>query len=92
MDDWQEGDDAWEEHQRTSRMCPLVRLDLHASRELTFELGRWRHKHIFSISAAQMAAAGFYYWPLNPQDDTAMCFQCDLALDGWEPTDNPRYK
>lgn len=38
-----------------------------------------------------MAQAGFYYYPRDEQDDTAICFQCGLALDGWEPDDSPRW-
>lgn len=43
-----------------------------------------------------MAQAGFFYWPRSTshraaeRDDTSICFQCGLALDGWEEEDNPR--
>jgi hypothetical protein len=41
-----------------------------------------------------MSRAGFFYWPkLIPTkqvDDTGICFQCGLALDGWEAGDDPR--
>lgn len=40
-----------------------------------------------------MAKAGFFYWPKQDKDDdTAICVQCGLALDGWEPSDDPRYR
>lgn len=45
-----------------------------------------------------MAKAGFYYWPREAAtrresaDDTSLCFQCGLALDGWEPADDPRHE
>lgn len=40
-----------------------------------------------------MAKAGFFFWPkLESEDDTAVCVQCGLALDGWEPNDDPRYQ
>ena len=38
-----------------------------------------------------MAQARFYYYPRDEQDDTAVCFQCGLALDGWEVDDSPRW-
>lgn len=43
-----------------------------------------------------MSKAGFFFWPkLVPgakgsEDDTSVCFQCGLALDGWEEADDPR--
>lgn len=92
LDGWQPGDSPWEEHTRHSRMCSLVRLDLQASREMTFEIGKWRHRGVPGIGTAQMASAGFFFCPRDAADDTAVCFQCGLALDGWEPSDNPRYK
>lgn len=90
LDGWQETDVPWVEHVVHSPSCPLVNLGDQINRELTFTLGGWRHKS--SVSATNMSRAGFFYWPKleDPDDDTAICAQCGLALDGWEPEDDPR--
>ena len=38
-----------------------------------------------------MAEAGFYFTPSDASPDGAMCFMCSKSLDGWEPSDDPRY-
>lgn len=91
LDGWEETDIPWEEHKSHSPACPLVCLDDPQSRELTFTMGSWKHSG--SISASNMSKAGFFYWPKLEdidEDDTAVCVQCGLALDGWEPNDDPR--
>jgi hypothetical protein len=35
--------------------------------------------------------AGWIYTPTPEYDDMATCAYCDLALDGWEPSDKPLY-
>lgn len=103
LDGWEPADDAWAEHVRHSPACPLVTLDTEASRVATFahanvareSLGgapAWPHAHLPNLAAERMARAGFFFYPrvARGQDDTAVCFQCGLALDGWEPGDDPR--
>lgn len=36
-----------------------------------------------------MAEAGFYFTGSRSEPDSAMCFFCDKALDGWEEDDDP---
>lgn len=35
-----------------------------------------------------MAMAGFYFYPKEEEDDSTYCFQCGLALNGWEEGDD----
>lgn len=37
----------------------------------------------------QLVEAGWKYTPTADSDDMATCTYCSLALDGWEPKDNP---
>lgn len=37
----------------------------------------------------QMSRAGFTYNPAEDSADMVQCFHCGLALDGWEPHDDP---
>lgn len=92
LDGWEPADDPWEEHKSHSPTCPLANLSDPINRELTFTMGLWPHTK--SISASQMAKAGFFFWPRgeDEEDDTAICVQCGLALDGWEPNDDPWYR
>ena len=95
LDGWESGDEAWAEHVKHQPTCPLVRLDMESSRLATFGADLWPHHA--TIPMPKMARAGFFYWPkLLPTksqvDDTAVCFQCGLALDGWEPGDDPHHE
>jgi hypothetical protein len=36
-----------------------------------------------------MVDAGWKYTPAPEYDDMATCAYCELALDGWEPSDKP---
>lgn len=38
-----------------------------------------------------MVEAGWHFAPTLESDDMVMCAYCDLALDGWEAGDNPKY-
>jgi hypothetical protein len=51
----------------------------------------WPHdkKKGWNPTSFNMAKAGFYFNPDNPDDDTASCTYCGLSLDGWEPKDEP---
>lgn len=51
----------------------------------------WPHdkKKGWNPKSFNMAKAGFYFNPDNPDDDTASCTYCGLSLDGWEPKDEP---
>jgi len=88
LDGWESTDEAWAEHVQHSPMCPLVSLECLQSRLKTFV--SWSHSR---PSSQSLAEAGFYYYPrtasATDKDDTAVCFQCGLGLDGWEPTDDP---
>jgi hypothetical protein len=87
LDGWQPEDEAWAEHVAHGRHgCYLVNLQEEVNRTDTFRASRWPHS---SPGAEQMARAGFFYYPRLSGDDTAFCHQCGLALDGWEPTDDP---
>ena len=49
LDGWEEGDDAWEEHQKHAPNCALVRLDIEHNRKRTFHPDIWPHsKKTFS--------------------------------------------
>ena len=92
LDGWEATDDAWQEHTKHAAQCPLVRLDTTGGRQATFS-NSWPHGA--TLSPTNMVRAGFFYWPkLQPSkgyvDDTCVCFQCGLALDGWEEGDDPQ--
>lgn len=67
------------------------------------EANKCRHwwPHNGTLAPERMARAGFFFWPKLQSkghrdgiitDDTAICFQCGLALDGWEVEDDPHYE
>ncbi|CAO3567539.1 unnamed protein product [Mortierella alpina] len=51
----------------------------------------WPHEHTkgWYGTTKRMANAGFFYAPEEGSDDRVQCSYCDLALDGWEATDDP---
>ena len=51
----------------------------------------WPHegKKGWKCKTKQMAQAGWKYTPTAEFDDMATCTYCQLALDGWEPSDKP---
>ncbi len=53
----------------------------------TFE--RWSGAQVKGGVRA-LVDAGFYHFPKADGDDTCICYQCGLALDGWEESDDPR--
>ncbi|KAI1817929.1 hypothetical protein GGS20DRAFT_423879 [Poronia punctata] len=61
-----------------------------AARKATFA-GRWPHdgKRGWKCKTKQLVDAGWKYTPTPDSDDMATCAYCQLALDGWEPKDNP---
>ncbi|KAI1379486.1 hypothetical protein F4677DRAFT_409343 [Hypoxylon crocopeplum] len=61
-----------------------------AARKATFG-GRWPHegKRGWKCKTKQLVEAGWKYTPTAESDDMATCTYCSLALDGWEPKDNP---
>ncbi|OTB06474.1 hypothetical protein M426DRAFT_20924 [Hypoxylon sp. CI-4A] len=61
-----------------------------AARKATFG-GRWPHdgKRGWKCKTKQLVEAGWKYTPTSESDDMATCTYCSLALDGWEPKDNP---
>ncbi|CAJ2514005.1 Uu.00g021240.m01.CDS01 [Anthostomella pinea] len=60
------------------------------ARKATFA-ERWPHegKKGWKCKTKQLADAGWKYTPTIDSDDMATCTYCQLALDGWEPKDNP---
>ncbi|KAI0387944.1 hypothetical protein F5Y04DRAFT_241365 [Hypomontagnella monticulosa] len=60
------------------------------ARKATFG-GRWPHegKRGWKCKTKQLVEAGWKYTPTADSDDMATCTYCSLALDGWEPKDNP---
>ncbi|KAI0549330.1 hypothetical protein F4679DRAFT_547572 [Xylaria curta] len=60
------------------------------ARKATFG-DRWPHdgKRGWKCKTKQLVDAGWKYTPTMESDDMATCTYCQLALDGWEPKDNP---
>ncbi|KAI8628206.1 hypothetical protein F5Y19DRAFT_145055 [Xylariaceae sp. FL1651] len=60
------------------------------ARKATFG-SRWPHegKRGWKCKTKQLVDAGWKYTPTMDSDDMATCTYCQLALDGWEPKDNP---
>ncbi|KAJ9150729.1 Protein bir1 [Pleurostoma richardsiae] len=46
----------------------------------------WPHKN---LHAAELAKAGFYYYPTPSNPDNVACFLCQKSMDGWEEDDDP---
>ncbi len=88
LDGWEPTDSAWQEHKNHSSGCPLVTLNLAQSRLRTFD--KWCGEKVAGGVSA-LAEAGFFYFPKSDGDDTCICYQCGLALDGWEANDDPQY-
>ncbi|KAJ2353843.1 hypothetical protein GGF43_003396 [Coemansia sp. RSA 2618] len=57
----------------------------------TFASGEWPHEGRagWNVTPDKLAAAGFYYTPEFPRDDTATCAFCGYALGDWEADDEP---
>lgn len=89
LDGWEPSDSAWKEHKSHSANCPLVTLNLQASRLRTFD--KWSGERVKG-GVGELASAGFFHFPKTDHDDTCICFQCGLALDGWEQDDDPHYE
>ncbi|KAH8592879.1 hypothetical protein B0O99DRAFT_223344 [Bisporella sp. PMI_857] len=60
------------------------------ARKTTFA-NKWPHesKKGWKCKVKQMVDAGWKYTPTPEYDDMATCAYCNLALDGWEPSDKP---
>ncbi|KAI1820393.1 hypothetical protein F4861DRAFT_69885 [Xylaria intraflava] len=60
------------------------------ARKATFG-DKWPHegKRGWKCKTKQLVDAGWKYTPTLESDDMATCTYCQLALDGWEPKDNP---
>lgn len=63
------------------------------ARKATFA-GRWPHegKRGWKCKTKQLVEAGWKYTPVAGSDDMVSCAYCDLALDGWEPKDDPHHE
>ncbi|KAM0683508.1 hypothetical protein MDAP_001077 [Mitosporidium daphniae] len=75
--------------------CPLVTMHLERSRLFSFTSG-WPHKddglQEFKASPFSLAASGFFFYPSLSSNDQVVCYQCGLALSGWEPDDDPWFE
>ncbi|KAH7031545.1 uncharacterized protein B0I36DRAFT_124002 [Microdochium trichocladiopsis] len=60
------------------------------ARKATFA-DQWPHegKKGWKCKTKQLVEAGWKYTPAPGYEDMATCTYCSLALDGWEPKDNP---
>lgn len=60
------------------------------ARKATFA-DKWPHenKKGWKCKTKQLVDAGWKYTPTPEYDDMATCTYCQLALDGWEPSDKP---
>ncbi|KAI9658087.1 MAG: hypothetical protein M1821_002747 [Bathelium mastoideum] len=60
------------------------------ARKMTFR-DQWPHdsKKGWKCKTTKMVDAGWCYDPTPDADDAVTCFYCGLALDGWEPKDDP---
>lgn len=88
LDTWAPSDSPWKEHCAHSPSCPLVTLYEMESRKKTF--GKWwPHKYNYTATPQALAEAGFFYHCSQVGDDCVVCFQCGVALDGWEVGDEP---
>ncbi|KAL9578459.1 MAG: hypothetical protein Q9203_007090 [Teloschistes exilis] len=60
------------------------------ARRTTF--ANWPHedKKGWICKTQKMIESGWYYCPTKEGDDLTRCCYCSLALDGWEPKDDPR--
>ncbi|GAB0136945.1 hypothetical protein EsDP_00005229 [Epichloe bromicola] len=62
------------------------------ARKATFA-GKWPHegRKGWKCKTKQLVEAGWKYTPTEESDDMATCVYCQLALDGWEPSDKPYF-
>lgn len=62
------------------------------ARKATFS-DKWPYEKLpgWKCKTKQLAEAGWKYTPCAESDDMATCVYCQLALDGWEPEDDPMY-
>lgn len=60
------------------------------ARRATFR-NAWPHegKRGWKCQVKKMVDAGWTYSPTPDADDSVYCFYCQMALDGWEPKDDP---
>ncbi|ORY64835.1 uncharacterized protein BCR38DRAFT_408599 [Pseudomassariella vexata] len=67
--------------------------DMMEARKATFT-GRWPHegKKGWKCKIKQMVDAGWKHTPTIDSEDMATCTYCQLALDGWEPKDQPMHE
>ena len=92
---WEKDDSAWEEHKSHSKQCCMVGVanGHHESILATYNNASWNSlKKKDRPTALQLAKAGFFHSPNSDCIDTTQCFQCGLALGGWEAGDDPRHE
>lgn len=54
----------------------------------------WPHDKVdgSNPTSKNMVNAGFYYSPLDSNDDLAICVYCGVSLEGWEYDDDPLFE
>lgn len=61
-----------------------------ALRRSTFKkLWKFDSRKNAKVSSQSLAAAGFYFSPLELGNDRVLCMYCDCSLDEWSPDDDP---
>ncbi|KAJ2411133.1 hypothetical protein J3F80_000098 [Coemansia sp. RSA 2526] len=79
-----------EEREKERQRVVAIRDDVQMRLD-TFGSGEWPHtgRAGWKVTPEKLAAAGFYYTPEFPADDTATCAFCGYALGDWEADDEP---
>ncbi|KAJ2728205.1 hypothetical protein H4S00_001101 [Coemansia sp. D1744] len=79
-----------EEREKERQRVVAIRDDVQMRLD-TFGSGEWPHtgRAGWNVTPEKLAAAGFYYTPEFPADDTATCAFCGYALGDWEADDEP---
>ncbi|KAJ2196148.1 hypothetical protein IW144_003082 [Coemansia sp. RSA 522] len=79
-----------EEREKERQRVVAIRDDVQMRLD-TFGSGEWPHtgRDGWKVTPEKLAAAGFYYTPEFPADDTATCAFCGYALGDWEADDEP---
>lgn len=71
---------------------PRAVYDPHCSQSVLLRTATFKNLWEFKtgpVSAKNLAAAGFYYSPVEPGSDRVICMYCDCPLEEWDALDNP---
>ncbi|ABN68644.2 predicted protein [Scheffersomyces stipitis CBS 6054] len=79
----------WQNHEQKVLSSPLAR-PAQRFRERTYgDAFVLDSKEGYKPNSTTLAAAGFFYAPLDFQDDKVSCVYCGCSLDHWEQDDDP---